>query len=276
MAKTRVLITVKTYPTLSSKYEELVCTAGFLENGDWIRIYPVQFRKKTYNEQYKKYDWVEMDLVKNETDFRPESYRPVSHDSEITITGQIETDGASWDNRRKIVLKKVYTNLTALIAEAKNKKISTSLAVFKPKEIKQLVIEPCEREWDKDKLELLKQYNIFDTIAYERPKVVRKLPYKFSYRFTDDAGKEATLMIEDWEIGQLFWNCISRHEGPDRETKACNDVIQKYFNDFAKTKDLHFFLGTSKQFHFVGPNPFMIIGTFHPKPMKINPQGRLF
>ena len=41
MAMTKVLITVKTYPTLSAKYDELVCTAGFREDGTWIRIYPV-------------------------------------------------------------------------------------------------------------------------------------------------------------------------------------------------------------------------------------------
>jgi hypothetical protein len=28
MALTKVLIVVKTYPTISTKYEELVCTAG--------------------------------------------------------------------------------------------------------------------------------------------------------------------------------------------------------------------------------------------------------
>lgn len=64
MALTKVLITVKTYPTLSAKYEELVCTAGFREDGTMIRIYPVQFRKKSYGEQYKKYDWIEVDLEK--------------------------------------------------------------------------------------------------------------------------------------------------------------------------------------------------------------------
>ena len=57
MAKTRVLITVKTYPTISGKYDELVCTAGFREDGSWIRIYPVPFRKIAYDQQYKKYDW---------------------------------------------------------------------------------------------------------------------------------------------------------------------------------------------------------------------------
>ena len=90
MAKTKVLITVKTYPAISGKYDELVCTAGFTEDGKWIRIYPVPFRKKDYSEQYRKYEWIELDLVKNTSDFRPESYRPYSMDSEIKIIAQIE------------------------------------------------------------------------------------------------------------------------------------------------------------------------------------------
>lgn len=276
MPRTRVLITVKTYPTLSGKYEELVCTAGFREDGSWIRIYPVQFRKKAYNEQYKKYDWIEINLVKNTSDFRPESFRPYSLDSEILIVDHISADKGSWDERRKFALKKVYTNLTALIAEAKDKTIGTSLAVFKPKEILSVVVEPCDREWDKVKLQALQQMNIFETVVADKPRVVRKLPYKFSYRFIDDANREATLMIEDWELGQLYWNCIARHEGYDQEAKACDDVVKKYFTDFAKTKDIHFYLGTSLQFHNMAPNPFMIIGTFHSGYPSFNPQGKLF
>ena len=42
--KTRVFITVKAYPTLSYKYDELVCTAGITDEGKWMRIYPVPFR----------------------------------------------------------------------------------------------------------------------------------------------------------------------------------------------------------------------------------------
>ena len=60
MALTKVLIAVKTYPTLSAKYDELVCTAGFREDGTWIRVYPIPFRKLDYASQYKKYDWIEL------------------------------------------------------------------------------------------------------------------------------------------------------------------------------------------------------------------------
>lgn len=177
MPLTKVLITVKTYPTISTKYEELVCTAGFKEDGLWIRIYPVQFLKKAYHEQYKKYQWIEIDLIKNTSDFPPESYRPVPHDSEINILGEIESDGASWDERRKLVLNKVYTNLSHLITEAKDRNVCTSLAVFKPTEILDVKIKPCEREWSKEKLATLQQLSIFDSVKTDKPQVIKKLPY---------------------------------------------------------------------------------------------------
>lgn len=264
MAKTKVLITVKTYPAISTKYEELVCTAGFLEDGTWIRIYPVQYRKKAYSEQYSKYEWIELDLVKNKSDFRPESYRPVSHDTPIEKVGEIKPDGDTWEERRKIVLKKVYTDINQLIEEAKNKDICTSLAVFKPTEILDFVCEEeKEREWSPEKLAQFQQLHLFETDKNNNFKVVKKLPYKFSYVFKSTDGIKRKIMIEDWETGQLYWNCYKKHDGD--EAKACLDVRKKYFDDFAKTKDLYFFLGTTKQHHYTGKNPFVIIGTFHPK-----------
>lgn len=76
----------------------------------------------------------------------------------------------------------------------------------------------------------------------------------------DDTGKESTLMIEDWEIGQLYWNCLERYG----ESQAVQKVRQKYFDDFAKTKDLYLFLGTTREWHGRAKNPYVIIGTFHP------------
>ena len=273
MALTKVLITVKTYPSISSKYEELVCTAGFREDGTWIRIYPVPFRKKAYDEQYKKYDWIEIDLDKNKSDFRPESYRPHSSESEIKILGHIDT-ASNWTERKKFVLGKVYYNLTELIAEAKNKAICTSLAVFKPTKIIDFISEETEREWDKEKIAALeeerKQLKLFSND--ENPlKLVKKLPYKFFYLFEDNQGTESKMMVEDWEIGQLFWNCFEKYDRDEK--KALIDVRKKYFDDFAKTKDLHFYLGTTLSFHGRSRNPFIIIGTFHPK---IDIQGKLF
>jgi len=263
-----VLITVKTYPTISVKYDELVCTAGFREDGSWIRIYPVPFRKKTYDERYKKYDWISIDLERNQSDFRPESYRPVPG-SKIEVIRHIDTEN-NWEKRKHICLKNVYDDLDALIEEAKNPKICTSLATFKPKEILDFYAKPTEREWDMEKVMKIqadrRQLRLFPDEEEDLEKefqIVKKIPYTFKYHFRDSSGKESNLMIEDWETGQLFWNCLQRHEGD--EQRAIEDVRRKYFDDFAQTKDLYFFLGTTLQYHKRAPNPFIIVGTFHPK-----------
>ena len=145
MALTKVLIAVKTYPTLSSKYDELVCTAGFLEDGSWIRVYPIPFRKLEYDKQYSKYDWIEVDLERNTSDFRLESYKPKSIETAFNIVDHLGTED-SWRLRKEIVLKNVHTNMTELIAQAKDTTKYTSLAVFKPKEILDFIIEKVDRD----------------------------------------------------------------------------------------------------------------------------------
>ena len=262
MAKIKVLIAVKTYPTLSSKYEELVCTAGFREDGTWIRLYPVPFRKLDYGSQYKKCKWIEIDAVKITSDFRKESFRPVNIETQPEILESIDTSN-NWRERKRLVLKNVYTDLQVLINESKEDSIATSLAVFKPSKIIDFYFKECEREWDKDKLSQLQQGNLFEEQS-DSKKIVKKLPYNFYFRFQDINGKESSLMIEDWEVGALFWNCL-RNSNND-ELIALQKVKMKYFDDFAKTKDLYFFLGTSLVSHARRfTNPFMIIGTFHPK-----------
>lgn len=270
MALSKILVAVKTYPTLSTKYDELVCTAGFREDGSWIRIYPIPFRKKSYAEQYRKYDWIEMDLVKNENDFRPESFRPSTIDTEINIVGHIDTKD-NWEERKNICLHKIHYDLSKLIAEAKNKNICTSLAVFKPSAILDFYALPVKREWAKSKMAKLNQLNLFEKNVDGIFDVVPKLPYKFKFRFKDNQGKISNMMIEDWETGMLYWNCLMRYDGDEK--RAIADVRKKYVDDFAKTKDLHFFLGTTQSYHFRSLNPFIIIGTFQPK---IEIQGKLF
>jgi len=267
MAKTKVLIAVKTYPSLSSKYDELVCTAGFLEDGSWIRIYPIPFRKLDYDNQYKKYQWVEIDIEKNMGDFRPESHKLLSHD--IKTLGFINTDN-NWQERKKLVLNKVYDNMTDLINEAKDKNICTSLAVFKPTKILDFIVEKTEREWDKKKLgEIMAKRNQLSLFGNENYKeIIDKLPYKFSYVFEDINGKQSTLIVEDWELGALFWKYSNENE-------AIEKVKGKY-KKIAKENDVYLFLGTTKLNHYISRNPFVIIGVFYPPKIKENPQLSLF
>ncbi len=102
MAREKVLITIKTYPTLSSKYDEVVCTAGLREDGSWVRIYPIPFRKLDDYERYRKFDWIEVDLERNLTDQRPESHRL---NSSIKVLHHVDTR-QYWRERRDLVLSK--------------------------------------------------------------------------------------------------------------------------------------------------------------------------
>lgn len=261
MAKERILITVKTYPTLSRKYGETVCTAGVREDGSWVRIYPVPFRRLEEAEQYRKFDWLECDLVKSRTDSRPETRHPMDMQQLIPVD-HMGTD-SNWRERRQLLLGKatVHTRLQALIDAAKANTLS--LAVFKPTTIKDFIWEEETREWDEGKLaEMRNQSNQGELFAEEAWRetfqVIPKLPFSCSYRFTDVDGRESEMQVLDWEAGALYWNCLRRHRD---EPTALAKVRAKYLDDFSRS-DLHFFLGTTQQFHFVAPNPWVIIGVF--------------
>jgi hypothetical protein len=275
MARKKVLITVTTYPLPSRSYDELVCTAGLLENGDWIRIYPVPLSflidlKGSGKLNKVKYTWIELDLNKRNDDFRPESHSPINYDfKDITIGETINTAG-NWTLRKDLCLKKVYTNKDQLLEDSKAPK-NVSIVTFKPSKILRLEIEEDEREWKNEWKELRKQGSLFDTVK-PIEKLIPKLPYKFFYRFTDDAGVESKLMIEDWEIGALYWNCLRNADG--NEAIALQKVREQYEENFIKNKDLYFFLGTTKEWHRRrANNPFVIIGVFYPKKEL---QGKLF
>lgn len=270
----RIFIIVKTYPTLSKKYDELVCTAGLLEDGSWIRIYPLPFRKLDYDNQYKKYQWIKAPIIKNESDPRPESYKVTDID-QVEICGEPVGTEQNWAKRKSIVYKnkQIYSDLNQLIEKAKANELS--LALFKPTKIIDFVYEEVDPNWNQDNLDSLKEKSkqlCLWQSAKEVEKeflIVKKLPYKFSYKFSDCNGKISTIMIEDWEIGMLYWNCFKETKN---NKQAAEKVKQKYFDTFLQ-KDLHLYLGTTRRWHSVGKNPFVIIGVFYPP---LDPQEDMF
>lgn len=273
MAKTKVLVTVSTYPLPSSSYDELVCTAGFLEDGTWVRIYPVPFKFLSH----RKYQWVELDLVRRDSsqDFRPESYRPVQVDLRDLRALEIVDTSQDWYRRKTLCLQNVYTNMTRLIEDSKAPK-NVSLAAFTPTRVGKFIVEDDEREWKAAWLEQLKQLDMFTTggkNSNDSERVpIEKIPYKFKYQFFDDEGRSSTMTIEDWEIGALYRNCLKNAEGD--ETVAIEKVREKYETEFIQNKEITLFLGTTLIHHRKRhSNPFTIIGVFYPP---ISRQDSLF
>jgi hypothetical protein len=278
MALTKVLITVKSYPTVSAHYDEQLSIAGFREDGTFIRIYPIPFSKKSYEETYQLYDWVELDLVRNTRDFRLESFRPVTPDAPVKKIGHAGT-ADYWSERKAIVLKNIYRNLSTAVIEAKHEAFYTSLIVFKPERVLGFIVEETDRDWDSNRL--AKQRTEINPVeAFEQPEdpftVMKKLPYKFSFRFTDNKNEEITLPLEDWQLASLYWKSLKKYSGPDKEQKAIQEVRKKYLQEYTRNTDLYFFLGTTQNVHAVAKQPFTIVGLFPATMPPAVVQGSLF
>ena len=267
----RILVTVKTYPELSKTYGETVCTAGLREDGTWVRLYPVPFRRLGEQEQYRLYDWITCPLTKHTGDGRPESYRPTG---EIERVDHVSTSD-NWRERRELLLRRpqVYRSLAELIQAAKDNVVS--LAAFKPARVIDFVWEAADREWDPGKLEAVRaitsQPDLFDDQSWRRTfQIVDKVPYNFYYRIEDADGRTSQMRILEWQLGALYRNCVRLTEGDER--KALAKVKQKYFDQFLTT-DLHLFLGTTLAWHRRAPNPWTIVGVL---PIPHEKQGDLF
>jgi hypothetical protein len=128
----RILIWAKTYPELSTKYLETVCTAGVLEDGNPVRLYPIQFRY--LDTQFHKYQWIKAGIAKNPMDSRPESYR-VDADT-IECEEVIPTTPDEWGKRAAVIFKNKDWQFESVdqLQEAQ-KSTRLSIGVVRPRKI---------------------------------------------------------------------------------------------------------------------------------------------
>lgn len=258
--KLKVLITVKTYPNPSATYDELVCTAGVTETGDFVRLYPINFRDLAYSQQYKKYQWIEVTAEQHRRDKRKESYRPDS-DTMRPIGKPIKSAPDNWRARARYALAKKARSMEDLYGQWEADR--TSLGVFKPKKVHDLVVTPVKPDdidWKPSAKEKLRQARLWDTrtVSLKPP---RKVPFTFHYRFTcdDDRCKGHKMMITDWEVGALFWRLVDKgHSQEDASRKVREKFLDELCGD---DKDTHFFVGTVHNYQ----KSWIVLGVFYPK-----------
>lgn len=233
--ETSVLITVMTYPHPSQRHQELICTAGITEAGEWVRLYPIDYRYRPNHQQFKKYQWVRLGLAPRGfgNDDRRESRQP-DMDS-LQILGEPLSTKDSWAERRTVVDR--LPHYTRIQLEARYDADRTSLGIVIPSEIIDLKIEPAERDWKPEWQAVLDQFNLF----HGQPKSLAKLPYKFSYVFRchDTGERPHTAMIEDWELGVLF---LKETERLGSEELAAHSVKKNISMRFAAREGIHAFL----------------------------------
>ncbi|MBM4042852.1 MAG: hypothetical protein FJ290_30555 [Planctomycetes bacterium] len=248
----RILITVKTYPQPSMKYEETVCVAGIdVDSPQWIRLYPVQYRDLPFAQQFRKYEIVSLFLEKHRQDSRPESYRP-DYDS-LVVEGSLPA-GGDWYERRRFVEPTASESMCAIQMEHKATK--KSLGCFRPGEVEDFIIETDLPQWEGKQRSALLQLSLFETAR--RP--LEKVPLKFFYRYRcrDRGCPGHRQMFLDWEAFQLYRNL--------RAKVASLEVIkqklrEKFLDELCgAARDTFFFVGN----HSTHPASFMVLGVFYP------------
>ncbi|HEY3285258.1 MAG TPA: hypothetical protein VGN26_23550 [Armatimonadota bacterium] len=267
MATVRVLITVKTYPIPSAKYDELVCTAGVQPDGSFIRLYPINYRDLPYSQQYRKYQWIEVEAEKHTRDPRKESYRPSK--ATITILGEpMGTNGGTWSSRAKFALRQKARSIEDLMCRQADD--GTSLGVFEPKDIYGLSYVDDAPDWKPSFKRQLQQLRLWDDRkATKEPP--RKVPYKFQYHFACDDSRckgKHQMMIEDWEVGAYYWRFVDAGATP---REAAEGVKARFLGDLcAPDRETHFYVGTVLKH----PRSWIVLGVWWPRraPTKL-PQG---
>jgi hypothetical protein len=248
-----VLVTVKTYPLPSEAVgvREHVCTAGVLRDGSFVRLYPIDYRYRPYWEWYKKYDWIRVEAMKAKHDPRPESYRP-DPERQIVCVGHLDTRG-NWGERRRFVLAKGMQTMCEL---QRLQQSECSLGIVRPREVLDFRVEDDTKEWKPRWARLFKEELLFGP----QQKPLEKIPYKFSYEFlcADPSCNGHTMMITDWEVGQLYRRMRDKFGD---EHVAVSKVRDKFLGSMcAPSVDTHFFVGTVLEH-----GSWIILGVFCPK-----------
>jgi len=250
--KQSILILAKTYPEISKKYTETVCTAGLHKaTKKLIRLYPIRYRYLAGENQFKKYQWIKAEIDKTNFDSRPESYNIVENSIEI---GNVIGTSDDWVEREKWIINEntLFDSVEDLLISQKQNK--TSLGIIKPKEILDFRLELKSSEEiedaEKKKKSILSQMGLF-----EQPKDIELLPFRMILKFKchNQNCSDHNMSILDWEFGQLY-----------RKVKGSVDweqkITDKIMSVCSPKRDPHLILGNIARWQ----NVFCILGIFYP------------
>lgn len=238
-----VLIWGKTTPELSTKHYETVCTGGVLEDGRYVRLYPIPFR--FLEDKFSKYQMVRLRIKKSNGDSRPESHS--------VEPGSIEVLDAHFDTspkglaHRSLYMFRDPTYLVGSVEELlhRQKTVGQSIGMVKVREILRISHESRtddEKAKFQRKLEELR----------ERQKQQRIFEEEADLAVLDNARfREHTIIVHwychdpncnghkmsclDWEFSALIWR-----EGIEEAVGYVEYVLRR------SLPHLHFILGNLK------------------------------
>lgn len=237
--RARVLITVKASPEPSEKYGDTVCVAGVRldkERPEWIRLYPIPFRWLTSEQQFHKYDIINVDLLPPKEDKRPESHR-VNLDT-VRREGKPIKDLQA---RGAILEQLIGPTMCELRAGVIADRDGTSLGLVRPKLVKRVIVEQG-KPWTTAQQAKVDQALQREALFGEATPPELKSPRftaKYEYFCESIACNGHTQSIIDWELTALQLS-LRR----DNERTAVEKIRAKFHDQLCgPSKRPHFFVG---------------------------------
>lgn len=243
-SETRLLVTVRTYPTPSVSNRDVVCTGAVTESREWRRLYPVPLRYLPVNQQFKTWDLIRVKLDPAKRDKRKESRRP------RLASIQVESKPLeSWEQR----VDWLHPILRDSVEEMESR--NESIGAVRARRVKDIVFKETPAEWSPRQSMALNEARLFD-----EPKPLEKVPYEFRFLWEDEAGYEQNSLVISWEMAQAWRSFRRKYKQP-------NDVLkEKLLGElFSSSRDVSFFMGNHSRFR----NVFMVCGWLVPPKSKV-------
>lgn len=251
-----VLVNCKTYPAVSKKYVETVCTGGVARDGSFKRLYPIPFRFLDEKQQYDRWDVIRVRAYRDTKDQRPESWH-LEPGTTISIIDTISSEQQRWDWMNKCI----YDSTEQMEA----KQVTNGLVEIEPEE---LYWEAEEKKWSASQLQVLTQGDLFYSEEQMRS-LADRVPWQFKLRFRE----RITNKVFDQKV--LAWSYYQGYRRQLRdlgdEQKALSAVRDKVHQSIRHSERAVFAIfGTHSRFRH-----WMISGLYH-LPKNIARQSRLF
>jgi hypothetical protein len=251
-----MLVVVKAYPAISTKYGEVECVAGIrtdMPTPEWVRLFPVPFRDLPYTQRFQKYQLVRFQAEPHGSDTRPESLRPNVETFECGEVLETRKD-KTWSRRRAYAEPLELDSMCEIVRRRQTH--GTSLGVFRPAEVLDLEIERDTDTWDQSKEPIANQMSLL--VPGKRG--LEKIPYKFRYRYrcSDPNCPTHSQSIIDWELSQSVRAWRWRYR---REEVLLAKIRERWLDQMWRGKrDSRLFVGNFHQY----PDSFMVLGVFWP------------
>ncbi len=253
-----VLVNCKTYPAVSTKYIETVCTGGIERDGRFIRLYPIPFRFLDDEQQYDRWDVIRVRAYRDTKDQRPESWH-LEAGTEIKILESISSERQRWEWMRHGVFESTD--------EMDRRGMTNGLVEIEPFE---LYWEPESKEWSAGQLNVFNQGNLFHG-REKQEALAERVPWQFKLRFKEKStGREFDQKVLAWSYYQGYRRRLAALKDEVEALMALRDNVHRSILNPARSVFVIF--GTHSRFKH-----WMISGLYHlPREIRDDQGGRLF